>query len=1110
MLTTCLAFFALSSSAIKTDPLLSTFKNPPMSARPWVYWYFMDGNLTREGMLADLQAMKKAGIGGALYLEVGIGIPKGPVEFMSKKWRELVGAAIKESERLGMEMGIGSGPGWCGTGGPWVKPEESMQHLVSSETTIDGPIHFNQKLAQPMPRTPFFGEGTLTPDLKKQWQDFYRDEAVLAFPSLDRPMKIKDADEYALYHRAPYSSSPGVKPFLGRVNLEQTIGAQPIDMAKAVDITKNLKPDGTLEWDVPAGKWTVMRFGRTITGQTTRPAPDPGLGFESDKFRKEALTDHFDNYLGVLLKEIGEPKGNGKGLTTLHFDSWEMSSQNWTEGFAKEFERRRNYSPLKYLPAMSGYVVDSPEKTERFLWDLRQTAQELVIENHANELNRLAKKHKMKLTIEPYDLNPTTDLELGGAADIPGAEFWSKGYGFNTEFSVFEASSIAHTTGKPVVWAEAFTANPGEDWLQHPASMKEQGDWALCAGINRFAFHRYQAQPTLDEKPGMTMSAYGVHWERTQTWWDMVGAYHQYLSRCQQMLRQGVAVNDILYLVPEGAPNVFVPPADATEGDMPDKREYGFDGVAPSVLMRDAKVVNGQIVLNGACYRVLVLPRFETMTPGLLQKVRDLVSAGASVIGIPPKRSPSLTNYPACDEEVKNLAEELWGTSPVTKRKVGKGWVIWDSVPDEPLSNPLSEAKWINYPEGVPLDQSPVGRRYYMRSYDGPIGPALMNLTADNSFTLFVNGQEMGSGNNFHKLYSFDISQALRKDGRNEIGVWVANDGPNPNPAGWIGALAVNGKVVLTSDSSWTVTNDVREVQAIELGSATMSPWNLDLQHTQDVYAPYSLTARVLKDMNVKPDFYSLGSARYIHRRAGNTDIYFIANRSKSSRCVFAEFRVAGKQPEWWDPITGKTKVMTSFMKNDGITKMGIQLDPLQSGFVVFRSPARFSNKAANLPWFKPTQEVVGPWEVAFDSKWGAPTSIDMPKLADWSQSDDPGVRFYSGTAMYKTTFDAIDIKATHLSLGQVKNMAQVKLNGHDLGVAWCDPWRLPIPPNILRKKGNILEVTVANLWINRLIGDSGLPEKKRLTKTTYNPFGPDSPLQPSGLIGPVQLMRAK
>ena len=669
----------------------SEFLNPPDSARPWVYWMFMDGNLGREGMTADLEAMKRAGIGGVIFMETNIGIPRGPVDFMSAKWLGLFAHAVHEADRLGLEFAVATGPGWCGTGGPWVKPEQSMQHLVASETAVHGPAHFAAPLPRPQPRPPFFGVGTLTPELAKAWREWYADVAVLAFPSPKGKARVADIDEKALYYRAPFSSAPGVKPMLPEPDAKTIVPAeQCIAKAKIIELSSRLTADGRLEWDVPPGDWTILRFCRTSTGQTTRPAPQPGLGFESDKFDPAAIDAHFDAFTAKLLKAVGPRSASDRGLTMIHFDSWEMSSQNWSKNFRDDFQKRRGYDPLLYLPVMTGRIVQNLEISERFLWDLRQTAQELVVENHALRLKELGHRHGLKLSIEPYDMNPTADLNLGSAADVPMCEFWSKGHGFTTEYSCLEAVSIGHTGGAPVIAAESFTADHTDTWLQYPTSMKAQTDWAFCTGINRLVFHRCQHQPALDQFPGMTFGPYGVHWERTETWWDMVGAYHKYAARCQYMLRRGVPVADILYLTPEGAPHVFRPPASATTGDPPDRRGYNFDAVSREVLTKSATVSDGRIAFpGGMTYRVLVLPRCEAMTPGLMKKIKELLEAGATVIGTPPSRSPSLAGYPKCDDEVHAVVAQLWGPAAEEVHKVGKGRTIRPheaSVPEIPAA----------------------------------------------------------------------------------------------------------------------------------------------------------------------------------------------------------------------------------------------------------------------------------------------------------------------------------------------------------------------------------------------------------------------------------------
>lgn len=964
--------------------LYRQFTHPPDSARPWVYWYFMDGNLSREGLTADLEAMAVAGIGGAIFLEVGIGIPQGPVRFMSPQWRELFTHAAREADRLGLELALGAGPGWCGTGGPWVKPEESMQHLVCSETTATGPARLDAVLPRPRPRTPFFGEHSMTPQLRTQWEQFYRDVAVLAYPTPAGSPCIADIDEKALYHRAPYSSRPGVKPYLpAPAEYAATTSDTCIVTSRVLDVTSLLQPDGRLTWDVPEGAWTIMRFGRTTTGQTTRPAPTPGLGFECDKFSKSALDAHFRSFVDELLKPISIHRRPGSGLTTLHFDSWEMSSQNWSEGFAGQFAKRRGYDPLRYLPAMAGHVVQSHEVSERFLWDLRQTAQELVVENHAMRLKQLGRRHGLVLSVEPYDLNPCADLTLGGVADVPMCEFWSAGYGYPTEFSCFEAASIAHTRGRTVVAAESFTANAAEAWHQYPGSMKLQGDWALCTGINRIAFHRYQHQPALDQYPGMTMGPYGVHWERTQTWWDMVPAYHLYLARCQQLLRTGLPVADVLYLSPGGAPHVFRPPGSALTDGLPDRRGYNFDGCDPPTLIERASVRDGRVVFpDGMSYRLLVLPRFETMTPALLRKIAGLVSAGATVIGAPPRKSPSLAGYPACDGQVAQLAAQLWGDSPpAAQRRFGKGLIIRDTLEPEP---------------------------------------------------------------------------------------------PAPGTA-----------------------------------SPPAFP---------DVYPGYSVTARILGQMGTPPDFESDGNLRYTHRRAGGTDLFFLGNRDDHPATATCRFRITGRQPEWWDPVTGARRDLREFSMEAGVTVVPLRFEAGESAFIVFRRPAeKYRPRGTNCPEPQTVLTLNSPWEVSFDPKRGGPAEKSVfVKLDDWSTRPEPGIRHYSGKAVYRTVFDCDpagddgQAGGFSLCLGDVKVMASVTMNGKPLGVVWCAPWRVHVPAGVLRSRNNQLEVTVANLWTNRLIGDAGVEAEKRVASTTWNPFQPNSALQPSGLLGPVTLQRSR
>ena len=1002
--------FFLSGSSCKRciSSLASGFVNHPDSVRPGVYWYFMDGNLSKEAMTKDLEAMKRAEIGNLVYLEVNVGVPRGTVDFMSDEWMDMFGHAVAECERLGIGITLGVGPGWTGSGGPWIEAAQSMQHLVASSVEVSGAGQRTITLPKPALKRPFFGRMGYTPEITVQREDSYEDVAVLIFPTGAATLgadlgtgteyfQITEIEEKALYYRKPYSSVPHVKPYL--TFSAALPGEQAVDMEKIIDLTASLQPDGTITWNVPEGKWTVMRFGSRHNGTITQMSPTPGRGFEVDKFDTIALNVHFEHFTEKLFRNIGFKKALPQGgLQMLHLDSWEMGAQNWTRRFFREeFIHRRGYDPQPFYPVYIGTIVQSREISERFLWDLRQTSQELILENYAGHIRRYAKRYGMGLSIEPYDMNPTADLELASVATMPMAEFWSVGYGYNTAFAAIEASSVSHLLGQPVVPAEAFTA-ASDGWRQHPGSMKNQTDWSLASGINRLMYHTFVHQPLDDRlRPGMTMGWNGVHWDRNQTWWQMADVYHRYVSRCQFMLQQGRTVADILYLTPEGAPHVFCAPNSALEGELldgnfrnetplPDRKGYNFDSCPPSLLY-SATVKNGCVVFpSAASYRLLVLPYFETMTPELLKKIRDLVNAGATAVGLPPKRSPSLNNYPDCDAEIQTLVQEIWGTDETpetqTTRFFGKGKIIW--------------------------------------------------------------------------------SKELREQADN-------------------------------------------------------------------LYPPYGYTANILASMNVSVNFESnTGQIRYTHRMMDDCDIYFVSNRVNQPVTAECIFRVTDRRPELWDPMTGDMRPLPEYAVDGDHTVVPLQFDIHQAYFVVF--PAKTSQPKTsakkNFPEMKQIATLTAPWTVSFDPAWGGPRQTTFAQLADWTQHADPGIKYYSGTAVYRQTFDKPDVKNKRLfmDLGSVKDMARVRLNGCDLGVVWTFPWSMDIT-NAVKSKGNQLEIEVVNRWPNRLIGDEYLPDdgirdgqwpqwlkdgtprtSGRYTFATHRHYTKDSPLLESGLLGPVTI----
>ncbi len=653
---------ATFTTARAAEPLAlqKEFIAPPLAARPWVYWFWLNSNITKEGITADLEAMKRVGIGGVLIMEVDQGAPQGPVSFAGPKWRELFKFMLSEADRLGLEVNMSNDAGWCGSGGPWITPELSMQYVVWTETSVEGGKHFEAALPEP-----------------KRTANYYRDITVLAFPTPAGKARIEKISGKTGHVREDQPPAPAK---YAEVPADQVIKAGTI-----VDLSAQFK-DGRLSWDAPAGKWTVLRIGHTSTGKDNHPAPESGRGLECDKLSKEAADAMFAGLMGKIIAD--SPKLAGKTLVTTHIDSWEVHGQDWTPRMREEFRKRRGYDLYRYFPVYTGRIVESVEVSERFLWDLRQTISDLLVENYAGRFHELAKKNGLKLSIEAYDDGPFDDLTYAGQCDEPMGEFWSWAYG-GANYSVTEMTSAAHVYGKRIIGAEAFTATDAEKWQGHPANIKTLGDWAFCEGINRFVFHRYAMQPWLNGRPGMSMGPWGLHYERTQTWWEQSAAWHEYLARCQHLLRQGLFVADICYLQPEGSPRRFNPPM-ARKGNPPDRPAYDFDGCSADVVLTRMSVKDGRIVLpDGMSYRVLALPDSQTMTPRLLAKLIELVEAGATVVGPRPQKSPALENYPACDEAVKKLADWLWGDCDGQKIKqhaLGKGRVVWGETPEEVLA----------------------------------------------------------------------------------------------------------------------------------------------------------------------------------------------------------------------------------------------------------------------------------------------------------------------------------------------------------------------------------------------------------------------------------------
>ena len=481
--------------------------------------------------------------------------------------------------------------------------------------------------------------------------------------------------------KANYGGSRGMGAQAAAAQAETPAGGF-LQTSAVVDVTRFMDHQGRLQWQAPSGNWTVLRIGHTTTGAINSPGPDGGVGLECDKFSKEAYEFHFTQFFGKLFPVI-EPLA-AKGMAGAIIDSYETGLQNWTARFPQEFQKRRGYDLKPYMPAMLGRVVGSPEVSDRFLWDIRKTHAELMQEYYYGTFQEQCHKHGMKSFIEPYDPGNFDEMPTGQYADMVMGEFW---LGQPNQHSIKLVSSVGHIYDKKIIGAESFTGQ--SKWQEHPYCMKTTGDFMYAQGLNNYVFHRYCHQPHPDVAPGMTMGPWGWFFDRTNTWFEKSpGWLKGYVARAQNMLRQGAFVGDLLYFTGEDSPQVS--PAEA-QLKPPPPAGYDWDTIDAGAILTRVKIENGRIVLpNGIHYRVMVLRENARLSLALLRKIRDLVDDGmVLVVNSKPSQIPGLTNYPASDTEVRQIASEMWGDLDGvrhTTRHVGKGRIFWGEPMPELLA----------------------------------------------------------------------------------------------------------------------------------------------------------------------------------------------------------------------------------------------------------------------------------------------------------------------------------------------------------------------------------------------------------------------------------------
>lgn len=955
------------------------FKNPPVEAKPRAYWAWMNGIYSLPQITRDLEEVKDKGMSGLDIFDIGARdpehkMPAGP-EFLGDEYIEAVLHAMREAKRLGLYLGLIASSSW-NAGGSWVTPEYRTMILYPSEVTVEGPSRFSQVLPFPEvdKKTPLNSQGKPV---------YYKDIAVIAVP--DNENKV--------------------------IN----------DEKKVVDLTEKMEKDGKLTWEVPSGKWKIIRTICTNSGQKlVLPSPN-SEGYNIDHFNPDATELHFQYIIDQLLKQTDSL--NNSGLKFMYLCSYELRGLVWTPDLLEEFKKRRKYDMTPYLPVLFGYTVKDKEMTDRFMFDFKMTMSDLIIEGHYLKAKEVCNKYGLELCSEaggpgqPLHNCPFEALRALGVLDRPRGEFWNQHQvldenGIDILWLVKEIACASHIYGKKLVDGEAFTS--WFHWQEGPYDLKPLADRAMCGGQNLFTYHTGATNPPEAGKPGWAYHA-GTHINANRVWWPMAKPFNDYLARCSYLLQEGLFVGDVLFYYGDAAPN-FVKPKHV----IPELGYgYDYDVTNAEVILTRLDVKDGRIVLpDGMSYEVLVMPEREDANPDVLLKIKELVEKGATVVGAKPERANGLTDYPNRDKRVKEIADEIWGNCDgkrIKERTLGKGKIIC--------------------------------------------------------------GRTLGA---------------------------------------------------------------------------------------------------IFKERGIGPDFTFTGSQKdtdldYIHRRTDKEDYYFIYNKKPRWEEVDCTFRIKNKVPELWFPDTGEMKKNIVYKTVDGGTKTTLRFPPGGSVFVVFRESGGNNIMSvkkdgesvfpvtARVPGNVPSIEVCsdnglmealvwkegtyvfengmgkeqtitvstvprditvsGSWEVKFPRNWGAPPSAVFPELMSWTDHTNDGIKYFSGIARYKKEFEIpIDIvnpdSYLELDLGKVALIANVYLNGYNLGIVWKPPYRLDIS-NIAKPGKNHLVVEVANTWSNRLVGDTKLPAEERFTNTNIpwsnsRTLWKDTPLHESGLLGPVRVLSAK
>jgi hypothetical protein len=1076
------------------------FRNPPAWAKPFTWWHWMGGNSSKEGITADLESMKQAGIGGAHIFDAGQGIPDGPVQYNSPLWRDLIAHAASEGKRLGLEIAMHNCSGWSSTGGPWVKPEDAMKKLTWNVNQVPSGRGYNNPGFGPEPNILSAARGEVTIPRPPCVGGFYRDIAVLACPM------------FAAFQYSPgdvgrftgMGGNPGMD-FLVPGNQAREFRELPLGVPE---------PDGSLKVKVPDGEWTIVRLGYTLTGTHNVASRPTGEGLEVDKLSSVALDHFIADSLEPLFKRMGDTVG--KSFNTIVIDSYETGPQNWTAGMIADFKRLRGYDLTPYLPALAGFAVKDQDTTKKFLFDYRRTLADLWGENYSGHYAQRLKQYGLQMAIEPYgngSFDPNTYVKPAG---LYMGEYWMGEGEINA--SVKHTASIVHVYGKRLSGAESLTAGmEWAGWRGQPRLWKPYADRGFANGVNRIVYHEFAQQPWASGVlPGMTMGPWGSNVERTQTFWaDFMPAWDEYLTRCQYILQSGQFVADVCVFSGEGEPQEL-----GGEGyslpEVPKGYDFDYCGIDP---LWGLTVQKGLVQApNGPTYKVLALPDTTWMSVPLARKLRDLVLSGAVLVGPKPLHTPSLQDGPNGDAELADIANDMWGSGPTGERSVGKGRVFWG----RPVQAVLDDLHLKPDFQTGASKLSEIHR--HIGTTDAYFVASFQHLPRTVECTFRVKGM-------IPELWNAET-------GATEVApVWRASEAGTTVQI----PLEADGSVFVVfryADHGvpHVVSVDQRFPEAKEKAVKL-----LDVEH-----AEYGVLDQPGKFRDVTKRVAAAVQGGSLEVVANNDEMggdpaymvvkalrvtYKIGDEEHTATVNENETLTIGDAPNQGTPPAYELQVEP--LQPERATGGRVTLGFWGAGACALHWASGNMNAWSGSGKSEPI-EVRGPWLVRFPAGWDAPAITTFDKLISWTESPVFGIKYFSGTATYSKSLEVPAHLIRNglrliLDLGDVRECARVRLNGKLVGSFWKAPFRVDIT-RLAHAGANKLEVEVTNLWVNRLIGDEQFPddmgwegdhlrawpewflkkqprpEPRRKTFTTWRHNTKDTPELPSGLLGPVYL----